>query len=118
MFASRASSSRDSGSSMLFSISEITSNSDLFAEPRRATSGMRCCALVSRTCSTMNCSAICVTRAVPTRAAIRFSIMSSGATPPVHVMRSRSITNSSFRKRVSGNSSFSADMFSQWIAHA
>ncbi len=30
---------------MLFSISEITSNSDLLAEPSRATSGIFCCAL-------------------------------------------------------------------------
>ena len=66
-----------------------------------------------RTRSTMNCSDTrCETRE-PSFVSMRFSIKSSGAVPPEQVKRLRSMVKSWSLMSTRGNSSRSAEMFSQ-----
>jgi hypothetical protein len=61
----------------------------------------------------MNCSETrCETRE-PSFASMRFNIKSSGAVPPEHVKRLRSMVNSWSLMSTRGNSSRSAEIFSQ-----
>lgn len=103
MPASRASSSREAVLRYCSPSARSLPKSDLLAELSRATSGILA-ALVSRTCSTMNCSAICDSRPYDARRdQVEHHVERRDTACARHAIAID--MNSLFRKRVSGNSS-------------